>query len=325
MAEDNRYFSFDKGIVTLMYHRFNESKYPSTNIQMDIFKKQIEIIEKSDATFINPKDLDSEFSKVHKTKLILLTIDDGFSSFYNNAWPFLKSKKIPFILFISTREIGKFGYMSWNQIREIQNSNIGVIGNHSHSHDYLVDFNNGKIKKDIDQSIKIFKKEIGYNPTYFSYPFGEYSSDFINIIKNNFNFAFGQHSGVIDLSKDKYQLPRFPINEKYGDLKRFKSVVKYLPLYYKDIFPKENYLTNENNPPLVIIDFFPEQNNLKNITCYSNENDRWRKSKIYFENKYKLKILIDEKFTTERGRINCSLNDKEGWRWFGIQFVIKEN
>ena len=226
MAEDNRYFSFDKGIVTLMYHRFNESKYPSTNIQMDIFEKQIEIIEKSDATFINPKDLDSEFSKVHKTKLILLTIDDGFSSFYNNAWPFLKSKKIPFILFISTREVGKFGYMSWNQIREIQNSNIGVIGNHSHSHDYLVDFNNGKIKKDIDQSIKIFKKEIGYNPTYFSYPFGEYSSDFINIIKNNFNFAFGQHSGVIDLSKDKYQLPRFPINEKYGDLKRFKSVVK---------------------------------------------------------------------------------------------------
>ena len=325
MAEDNRYFSFDKGIVTLMYHRFNESKYPSTNIQMDIFEKQIEIIEKSDATFINPKDLDSEFSKVHKTKLILLTIDDGFFSFYNNAWPFLKSKKIPFILFISTREVGKFGYMSWNQIREIQNSNIGVIGNHSHSHDYLVDFNNGKIKKDIDQSIKIFKKEIGYNPTYFSYPFGEYSSDFINIIKNNFNFAFGQHSGVIDLSKDKYQLPRFPINEKYGDLKRFKSVVKYLPLYYKDIFPKENYLTNENNPPLVIIDFFPEQNNLKNITCYSNENDRWRKSKIYFENKYKLKILIDEKFTTERGRINCSLNDKEGWRWFGIQFVIKEN
>ena len=128
-----------------MYHRFNESKYPSTNIQMDIFEKQIEIIEKSDATFVNPKDLDSEFSKVHKTKLILLTIDDGFSSFYNNAWPFLKSKKIPFILFISTREVGKFGYMSWNQIREIQNSNIGVIGNHSHSHDYLVDFNNGKI------------------------------------------------------------------------------------------------------------------------------------------------------------------------------------
>ena len=324
LAESNRYFSFDKGIVTLMYHRFNEPKYPSTNVQMDIFKEQIKIIESSNAIFIDPNNLDKEISTIHKTKSILLTIDDGFSSFYKNAWPYLKNKKIPFILFISTREIGKNGYMTWNQIREVQNSKIGIIGNHSHTHDYLVDLSNKKINYDIDQSIKIFKKELGYNPNYFSYPFGEYSLDFINIIKQNFNFAFGQHSGVIDLSKDNFQLPRFPINEKYGDLERFKSVINLLPFYYKNIFPKENYLTDINNPPEVFIEFFSEQNNLENITCYSNENNKWKESKTVFENDYKLKILINEKFTTERGRINCSLNDKEGWRWFGIQFVIKK-
>ena len=307
-----------------MYHRFNEPKYPSTNIQMDIFKEQIKIIESSNAIFIDPNNLDKEISTIHKTKSILLTIDDGFSSFYKNAWPYLKNKKIPFILFISTREIGKNGYMTWDQIREVQNSKIGIIGNHSHTHDYLVDLSNKKINHDIDQSIKIFKKELGYNPNYFSYPFGEYSLDFINIIKQNFNFAFGQHSGVIDLSKDNFQLPRFPINEKYGDLERFKSVINLLPFYYKNIFPKENYLTDINNPPEVFVEFFSEQNNLENITCYSNENNKWRKSKTVFENNYKLKKLINEKFTTERGRINCSLNDKEGWRWFGIQFVIKK-
>ena len=307
-----------------MYHRFNEPKYPSTNVQMDIFKEQIKIIESSNAIFIDPNNLDKEIPTIHKTKSILLTIDDGFSSFYKNAWPYLKNKKIPFILFISTREIGKNGYMTWDQIREVQNSKIGIIGNHSHTHDYLVDLSNKKINYDIDQSIKIFKKELGYNPNYFSYPFGEYSLDFINIIKQNFNFAFGQHSGVIDLSKDNFQLPRFPINEKYGDLERFKSVINLLPFYYKNIFPKENYLTDINNPPKVSVEFFSEQNNLENITCYSNENNKWRKSKTVFENDYKLKILINEKFTTERGRINCSLNDKEGWRWFGIQFVIKK-
>jgi peptidoglycan/xylan/chitin deacetylase (PgdA/CDA1 family) len=324
LAENNRYFSFDKGIVTLMYHRFNEPKYPSTNIQMDIFKEQIKIIENSNTIFIDPNNLDKEISAIHKTKSILLTIDDGFSSFYENAWPHLKNKKIPFILFISTREVGKNGYMTWDQIREVQKSKIGIIGNHSHTHDYLVDMDKEKINYDIDQSIKILKKELGYNPNYFSYPFGEYSLDFINIIKQNFNFAFGQHSGVIDLSKDNFQLPRFPINEKYGDLERFKSVINLLPLYYKNIFPKENYLTDINNPPKVSVEFFSEQNNLENITCYSNENNKWRKSKTIFENDYKLKILINEKFTTERGRINCSLNDKEGWRWFGIQFVIKK-
>ena len=291
---------------------------------MDIFKEQIKIIENSNTIFIDPNNLDKEISAIHKTKSILLTIDDGFSSFYENAWPYLKNKKIPFILFISTREVGKNGYMTWDQIREVQKSKIGIIGNHSHTHDYLVDMDKEKINYDIDQSIKILKKELGYNPNYFSYPFGEYSLDFINIIKQNFNFAFGQHSGVIDLSKDNFQLPRFPINEKYGDLERFKSVINLLPLYYKNIFPKENYLTDINNPPKVSVEFFSEQNNLENITCYSNENNKWRKSKTIFENDYKLKILINEKFTTERGRINCSLNDKEGWRWFGIQFVIKK-
>ena len=307
-----------------MYHRFNEPKYPSTNIQMDIFKKHIKIIENLNTTFIDPSNLSNEISKVQKNKSVLLTIDDGFTSFYKNAWPYLKNKKIPFILFISTREVGKNGYMTWDQIREIQNSKIGIIGNHSHSHEYLVDLSNEKINYDIDKSIKIFKKELGHNPNYFSYPFGEYSLDFINIIKKNFDFAFGQHSGVLDLSKDNFQLPRFPINEKYGDLKRFKSIINLLPFYYKNIFPKETYLTEANNPPEIFIEFFPEQNNLENINCYSNENNKWRKSKIVFENNSMLKILINEKFITERGRINCSLNDKEGWRWFGLQFVIKK-
>ena len=59
-----------------MYHRFNEPKYPSTNVQMDIFKEQIKIIESSNAIFINPNSLDKEISAIHKTKSILLTIDD---------------------------------------------------------------------------------------------------------------------------------------------------------------------------------------------------------------------------------------------------------
>ena len=305
-----------------MYHRFNEPKYPSTNIQMKIFKKQIEIIQKLKLNFINPNNLNIELNKVHKNRSILLTIDDGYASFYKYAWPYLKNKKIPFILFISTAMVGKSGYMDWTQIKEINNSNIGVIGNHSHTHDYLVNFSNKKINDDINNSIKIFKKELGYNPVYFSYPFGEYSLNFIEIIKNNFNFAFGQHSGVLDLSKDKLQLPRFPINEKYGDLERFKFIINLLPFYYKNIFPKENYLLKEKNPPKLLIEFFPDQINIDKMTCYSNEGNKWRQSPISKTDNNIFHIKILEEFTTERGRVNCSLNDKEGWRWFGIQFTI---
>ena len=323
-ANNNKYYSNDKGILSIMYHRFNENKYPSTNINMEILKKQFELIEKKKINFINPDDFKLKFNTPKEKKVILITVDDGFTSFYENAWPFFKKRKIPFILFISTEAIGKYGYMNWDQIKEIENEKFAFIGNHSHSHEYLVGYNFNKFKKDIDTSIDIFKKNIGYNPIFFSYPFGEYSFEQKEYISSKFNFAFGQHSGIIDINKDKYELPRFPINEKYGDLERFSFLLNLFPLEYKNIIPKDKYILQDNNPPITIIEFFEKQKNLDKINCFSDEGNGWDKSKLeLIENK--LHIKFRDKFYFRRGRINCSLNDDIGWRWFGLQFSIEEN
>ena len=226
-----------------MYHRFDESKYPSTNIQLDIFKQQLEIIKNEGIKFLHPKDFEKSLYEDKSIRKVLLTIDDGLLSFYENAWPILKEKKIPFILFVNTREVGSFNYMNWDQIKELYNSPNVEIGNHSHSHEYLVDENSEVIKKDIIKSIQIFEKKLGSNSNFFSYPFGEFSIEFQNIIKElGFKYAFGQHSGVIDETKDFWGLPRFPINEKYGEIKRFKTLMKTLPFKYKNISPEDRYL-----------------------------------------------------------------------------------
>ena len=49
------------GILTLMYHRFDEKKYPSTNIQMNIFKEQIKIIKSLNYNFYDPGDFEKNF------------------------------------------------------------------------------------------------------------------------------------------------------------------------------------------------------------------------------------------------------------------------
>ena len=257
-AEENniKYYSNDMGTLALMYHRFNENKYPSTNIQMDIFKEQIKIIKDNKYNFYNPKEFSLNFKIPKKEKKILITIDDGFSSFYENAWPFLKENQIPFILFISTEAVGNFGYMNWDEIKEIEKEKFTYIGNHSHSHDYLVNFEEQNFLNDINESIKIFKKQLGYNPIFFSYPFGEYSNFIKDYISQNFKFSFGQHSGVIDINKDIFELPRFPINEKYGDLKRFKFLINLQPLQFKKLLPNEKYVNNKNNPPDFSVEFF---------------------------------------------------------------------
>ncbi len=307
-----------------MYHRFNENRYPSTNIKMDIFEEHIKIIKNSSYNFLNPNNFDEQFNKPKQKKKILITIDDAFESFYTEAWPYLKENKIPFILFVSTEPVGKRGYMTWKQIKEIESNDFAYIGHHSHTHEYLIDVSNEEFILDIEKANKIFIRELGYIPSLFSYPFGEYSKFMRDYISKNFKYAFGQHSGVIDLNKNKFELPRFPINEKYGELKRFKSIINYFPLEYKKIFPEEKQLFKNTNPPNFKVEFFNEQKNLSNINCYSNEGDVWEKSKTNLIDN-SLTIEFREPFKPRRGRINCSLNDNGKWRWFGIQFPIKEN
>ena len=87
----------DYGIISLMYHRFEENKYPSTNIRMSDFLQHLKIIEDNNIAFVNPKDFENELKNNKDNRKILLTVDDGFSSFYENAWPVLKKEKIQFI------------------------------------------------------------------------------------------------------------------------------------------------------------------------------------------------------------------------------------
>ncbi len=310
-----------------MYHRFNENKYPSTNIKINAFNDQLDIIKKENISFINPKYFEQSLKSQKLKRSVLITIDDAFLSFYENAWPILKKRKIPFILFVNTREVGAFNYMNWDQIKELYKEDFVEIGNHSHSHEYLVDESEDVIRNDISRSIKIFKRELGKNSEFFSYPFGEYSLKFKEIIKSlGFKYAFGQHSGVIDETKDFFEFPRFPINEKYGELKRFETLIRTIPFKYKNIFPAEKYLVELKNPPSVKIEFFENMKNINRINCYSNEGNVWRKSEVNHINDLNIEITIKEKFVGERGRINCSLREEGGfWRWLGIQFVIAKN
>jgi peptidoglycan/xylan/chitin deacetylase (PgdA/CDA1 family) len=292
---------------------------------MDMFKKHINTIKKNDYNFYSPLNFNDEFKIPRKKKLILLTIDDAFESFYLEAWPFLKKNKIPFVLFVSTEPVGQKGYMTWKQIKDIEKESFVFLGHHSHSHKYLIDKTDEEFVIDIETANKEFLNNLGYIPNLFSYPFGEYSEFMKNYISKNFDFAFGQHSGVIDLNKDKYELPRFPINENYGKIKRFDSILKSYPLEYKTLLPSEKKINQTNNPPSLNVEFFDEQKKkLININCYSNELGEWKKSKIKIKNNI-LSIDFRGKFLPRRGRINCSLNDNGKWRWFGTQFVVKKN
>ena len=91
---------------------------------MEVFLEQIRLIKDLNYEFIHPDEFQKDFNIPKKRKKILLTIDDAFQSFYDVAWPYLKENKIPFVLFVSTEPVGNKGYMTWEQIKEVEKKKV---------------------------------------------------------------------------------------------------------------------------------------------------------------------------------------------------------
>jgi peptidoglycan/xylan/chitin deacetylase (PgdA/CDA1 family) len=299
-AVNSQEYQNEKGIIGLMYHRFEENKYPSTNVRLKEFSLQLEIINQNKIEFISIDELRKILieNKSYDSKKVLITVDDAYRSFYDNGWKILKEKKIPFVLFFNTREVNTNNpnYMTWDQVREIHNSKIGTIGGHSFSHEFLINKSESEIREDLEKSHKDFLRELSFRPKYFSYPFGEYSSTFKKIVKEfNYELAFGQHSGVIDKSKDLFELPRYPVNENYGKPERFLTLLNTKPFPFKSFKPENKFLTKSENPPKIEIEFFKETTNLEKINCFANDGGEWSKKKISFIEKNWIKVNLDKK------------------------------
>ena len=315
----------DNGASVFMYHRIGESKYPSTNVTIEQFNQHINYISKNNFNIIPlSKVLDivknnQEFSK----NTISFSIDDAYESFYLNAWPKFRENNIPVTLFISTEIIDNKtnGYMTWEQIKNFI-ADGGIVGQHTSSHMHMPLNSEEMVKKDILKSHKSFMKELGFIPKLFAYPYGEASKEVINILKEfNISHAFGQHSGVISIYDNEYYLPRFSLNEQFGDLDRFIFAAESLPLVIKDFTPSEMYLTENLKPR---IEFSIESNvDINKLNCFANTGGNWSAQSITNVTEKRVQIILNDSFKSGRGRLNCTVQKDKNWHWFGYQFLIK--
>ena len=314
----NELLAKENSIAVFVYHRFGENNYPSTNIRMPQFKKHLDELIKNNYNVVSIETIIDalENNKNLPEKTVAITIDDAFFSIYKKAWPILKEKKLPFTIFVSTGPVNSNSknYMNWEQLKEMNNSGV-TIGHHTKNHFHLVGKKKETIISEIEEASDDFLKNLGYVPDIFAYPYGEYSSEIKEITKNYFKAAFGQQSGGIYNGIDIFELPRFSLNEQYGDLKRFKFAANSYGLKIKNVLP-ENKVITDINPPLLGFTLLDDLEGL--IRCYPSHNIKADLTKL--ANK-RIEIRFDRAFPKGRTRINCTINDNKKWRWSGFQFL----
>jgi len=319
--------------IILQYHRFGESRYPSTDIAVDLFKKQMAYLHDNHYNVV-PLSLVVE-DLIHKKplpqKTVVITMDDAYRTVYTNAYPILKKYNFPATIFVNSLPVIHHSkrYMTWNEMREM-GKNGAEFANHTYSHEYLVRIDADKpleYKKDVTKEIvkceKKLQKELGKylcsKPKMLAYPFGEFDIRLMKIIKKLGYIGIAQNSGPVSQRSNLLALTRFPMSASFGKMPSFILKLHTLPLAVRSTSTEDTMVTKENNPPVFRLKLEKKYKDLQCFTSNGKKIDmKWLSDK---EVQMQSEVLLQY----PRDHYTCTAWAAKGrWYWFSHMWVVQK-
>ena len=234
----------------LIYHRFGDARFPTTNVSTEAFAEQMDFLRDNEYTVIPLGALISLLKNKEEipAKTVVITIDDAYASVYENGWPILKKHGYPFTVFVYTKGVeDNYGdYMNWNQLRELQKQGVD-FQDHSFGHKHLAfkPENLGElgyrswISADLVKSMTIFSRELGDTPHFLALPYGDYNHIVIEEAKAlGYEAVLTQDPGAVGPYSDPYSLPRQPIlGDEWASLAHFEKILRLVDFPVTDLTP----------------------------------------------------------------------------------------
>lgn len=234
-----------QAVPILCYHRFSSNSVGNLNIPPDNFYKQMKYLKENGYRVISLSQLFDFLECRHAipNKAVVITIDDGFRSAYDVAYPILKKYGFSATQFVYTEFIGSCkNALTWSQMREMKKNGF-EIGSHSVSHMDLTDdkkFENrdeylAAVENELRISKEIIDKELGQDTIFLSYPYGQSNIDVVRIARR-----LGYKLG---LTVKKGRNPFFANNFKLSRTMVLKSDIESFRLALKTTVTVEEALT----------------------------------------------------------------------------------
>lgn len=324
----------DSSAVVFMYHRFGEDTIPSTNIRIEQFEAHLEELKTGGYNVMALTDIVAALNSGDELpdRAIAITIDDAYLSVYTEAWPRLKAAGFPFTVFVSTDMVdqGVHGYMTWEQVAEMKQDGVG-IGHHTASHLHMASSDPSANRQELEKASQRFLEKLGFSPNILAYPYGEAGTEVMQLVRGQgFVAAFGQHSGVAGSDPDMFYLPRFSLNEAYGDMDRFHLAANAIALPVDAITPPDPLIgPGDDNPPVFGFTVGGDadlRKSLGALNCFASHEGAVQTDRIDGGAAgTRIEVRMTKAMPKGRTRVNCTLLNSDGrWRWFGRQFFVNE-
>ncbi len=183
-------------VVVFGYHRFEKKvRRPDTEITPEAFEAQMKELQDKKIPVIPMQDFLAwkRGEKAIPPKAAIITIDDGWKTTYEVAWPILKKYDYPFTLFIYTEGIkgGKYGggaAMSWEQLAEMRDAGVDIQAHSATHQDLRKAADKATARKNLSPqeytewldsevggSKATLEQKLGIRVNCFAYPFGYYN------------------------------------------------------------------------------------------------------------------------------------------------------
>lgn len=202
-------------IPVLCYHQIRTwNKADSRNAKQYIvspsqFREQIGMLHDAGYHTVLPEQLTDHL--LNGTELppkpVVLTFDDGTITQYTEAIPVLKQYGYKGVFFIMTVTLGRAGYISRQQVREI--SDMGhVIGCHTWDHHNVTFYTTNDWPLQLIKPTRLLEQITGRQVRYFAYPFGAWNAAAIKALRENAFLAAFQLQGKNDPAFPQFTIRR---------------------------------------------------------------------------------------------------------------------
>lgn len=238
---ENRAGLFADGYQTvpiLCYHRFAASCNSQLCIPEKTFIEQMKYLKDNNYRVISVGMLMDflQYRQAVPKKSVVLTIDDGYRSVYNVAFPILQQFGFKATLFIYTDFVAGGNALTWEQIQEMKAAGF-EIGSHTSSHTDLSTIRSNesrqdylkRIRSEIFDSKAILDQKLRQDTILFAYPFGRTNPTVIDMVqKAGYKMGFSVTRGGNPFPSPLFNLKRDQIltRNPFQFTKRLKTFHK---------------------------------------------------------------------------------------------------
>lgn len=301
-------FAARADLVVLQYHHVSDSTPSATSTSVSLFEGQLDMISELGLEVVGLLEGTQQTlaGEAGTDNRIAITFDDAYKSVYTEAAPLLASTGYPYTIFVNTQAVGRNGYMTWAQIKELAGREGVTIANHSADHGHLARKPGEaesewqtRVANSLDSAQKTLDNKLGAAAPLFAYPYGEFDQALEQELVARGWFGYGQQSGAIGPEYGTTRLPRFPMANAYGQLSSLETKLrsKAFPI---DTGKLPDGVISDNPPTLS----FPLDSGMSagRLTCFASGQGR-----IGFDVVDGIvRVKASEPFSSRRFRYNCT-------------------